>query len=176
MKSDFLIALTQLVAERHLPREEVLQAVEAALVSAFKKDSTSMGQDISVKLNPNTGEMSVFALRTVVEEVEDPTREISLQQAKAFNASIGLGEEISTPEQLPHQASRIAAQTAKQVVLQRLREAEREKNLPRIPGTHRGHSIRRTGPDGARAHLGHGAGAGGSRSALGRAGAHRAVP
>ena len=96
MKSDFLIALTQLVAERHLPREEVLHAVEAALVSAFKKDSTSMGQDISVKLNPNTGEMSVFALRTVVEEVEDPTREISLQQAKAFNASISLGEEIST--------------------------------------------------------------------------------
>ena len=68
-----------------------------------------------MKLNPNTGEMSVFALRTVVEEVEDPTREISLQQAKAFNASISLGEEISTPEQLPHQASRIAAQTAKQV-------------------------------------------------------------
>ena len=129
MKSDFLIALTQLVAERHLPREEVLQAVEAALVSAFKKDSTSMGQDISVKLNPNTGEMSVFALKTVVEEVEDPTREISLQQAKAFNPVITLGEEIATPEQLPHQASRIAAQTAKQVVLQRLREAEREKTF-----------------------------------------------
>lgn len=129
MKSDFLIALTQLVAERHLPREEVLQAVEAALVSAFKKDSTSMGQDISVKLNPNTGEMSVFALKTVVEDVEDPTREISLQQAKAFNPVITLGEEISTPEQLPHQASRIAAQTAKQVVLQRLREAEREKTF-----------------------------------------------
>ena len=129
MKSDFLIALTQLVAERHLPREEVLQAVEAALVSAFKKDSTSMGQDISVKLNPNTGEMSVFALRTVVEQVEDPTREIDLKQARAFNASIALGEEIATPEQLPHQASRIAAQTAKQVVLQRLREAEREKTF-----------------------------------------------
>ena len=129
MKSDFLIALTQLVAERHLPREEVLQAVEAALVSAFKKDSTSMGQDISVKLNPNTGEMSVFALRTVVEDVEDPTREISLQQAKSFNPEIALGEEIATPEQLPHQASRIAAQTAKQVVLQRLREAEREKTF-----------------------------------------------
>ena len=129
MKSDFLIALTQLVAERHLPREEVLQAVEAALVSAFKKDSTSMGQDISVKLNPNTGEMSVFALRTVVEEVEDLTREISLQHAKAINPTIALGEEIATPEQLPHQASRIAAQTAKQVVLQRLREAEREKTF-----------------------------------------------
>ena len=134
MKSDFLIALTQLVAERHLPREEVLQAVEAALVSAFKKDSTSMGQDISVKLNPNTGEMSVFALKTVVEEVEDPTREISLAQAQSINKAIGLGEEISTPEQLPHQASRIAAQTAKQVVLQRLREAEREKTFQEFLG------------------------------------------
>ncbi len=129
MKSDFLIALTQLVAERHLPREEVLQAVEAALVSAFKKDSTSMGQDISVKLNPNTGEMSVFALKTVVDDVEDPTREISLEQARAISSTIALGEEIATPEQLPHQASRIAAQTAKQVVLQRLREAEREKTF-----------------------------------------------
>ena len=135
MKSDFLIALTQLVAERHLPREEVLQAVEAALVSAFKKDSTSMGQDISVKLNPNTGEMSVFALKTVVEQVEDPTREISLKQAQAtIGVAVALGEEISTPEQLPHQASRIAAQTAKQVVLQRLREAEREKTFQEFLG------------------------------------------
>ena len=128
MKSDFLIALTQLVAERHLPREQVVQAIEAALVSAFKKDGASVGQDISVKLNPNTGEMVVFALKTVVEEIEDPQREILLKDALAIRNDASIGEEVATLE-LSHQASRIAAQTAKQVVLQRLREAEREKTF-----------------------------------------------
>ncbi len=126
MKSDFLIALTQLAAERHLPKEQVLGAIEVALASAFKKDTASIGQNISVTLNPNTGEVSVYALKTVVEEVEDSEQEISLQDAQKIRATAAVGEEVALPEQLPHNASRIAAQTAKQVVLQRLREAERE--------------------------------------------------
>ncbi|HLF03930.1 MAG TPA: transcription termination factor NusA [Dehalococcoidia bacterium] len=126
MKSDFLIALTQLAAERHLPREQVLQAIEAALASAFKKDNPASGQNISVKLNPNTGDVNVYALKTVVETVQDPTREIGLKDAQAIRATAALGEEVAATEPLPHNASRIAAQTAKQVVLQRLREAERE--------------------------------------------------
>ena len=126
MKSDFLIALTQLAAERHLPKEQVLQAIEVALASAFKKDNPVAGQNITVTLNPNTGDVSVFALKTVVEDVEDTSREISLQDAMAFKRSAAIGDEIAAAEPLPHNASRIAAQTAKQVVLQRLREAERE--------------------------------------------------
>ena len=126
MKSDFLIALTQLAAERHLPKEQVLQAIEVALASAFKKDNPVTGQNISVKLNPNTGDVSVFALKTVVDEVEDSDREIGLIEAKNIRSAISLGDEIALPERLPHNASRIAAQTAKQVVLQRLREAERD--------------------------------------------------
>ncbi len=126
MKSDFLIALTQLAAERHLPREQVLQAIEVALASAFKKDNPASGQNISVKLNPNTGEVSVYALKTVVETVEDTDREISVNDAQGIKKSAVLGDEIAAQEPLPHNASRIAAQTAKQVVLQRLREAERE--------------------------------------------------
>ncbi|HZA23658.1 MAG TPA: NusA N-terminal domain-containing protein, partial [Dehalococcoidia bacterium] len=127
MKSDFLIALTQLAAERHLPKEQVLQAIEVALASAFKKDNPAAGQNITVKLNPNTGDVNVFALKTVVEDVEDPAREIGLKDAQAIKKSIVVGDEIASPEPLPHNASRIAAQTAKQVVLQRLREAERER-------------------------------------------------
>jgi N utilization substance protein A len=127
LKSDFLIALTQLAAERHLPKEQVLQAIEVALASAFKKDSQVVGQNISVKLNPNTGEVNVFALKTVVETVEDPSREISLLDARVFKEDAALDDELSAAEPLPHNASRIAAQTAKQVVLQRLREAERER-------------------------------------------------
>ena len=126
MKSDFLIALTQLAAERHLPREQVLQAIEVALGSAFKKDNPASGQNISVKLNPNTGDVSVYALKTVVESVEDPEREISLPDAQGIKKGAALGDEVAAAEPLPHNASRIAAQTAKQVVLQRLREAERE--------------------------------------------------
>ena len=127
MKSDFVIALTQLAAERHLPREQVLQAIEAALASALKKDSLVVGQNISVKLNPNsTGDpISVFATKTVVEDVEDAEREIPLQEARKIKKDAALGEEVPV-ESLQLEFSRIAAQTAKQVVLQRLREVERE--------------------------------------------------
>ena len=126
MKSDFMVALKQLAAERHLPMEHVLGAIEVALASAFKKDNPASGQNISVTLNPNSGEVSVYALKTVVEAVEDDEREITLDDARRIRKEVGIGDEVAAAEPLPHNASRIAAQTAKQVVLQRLREAERE--------------------------------------------------
>ena len=125
MKSDFIIALTQLASERNLPREIVLSAIEAALVSAYKRDSVAAGQNISVQLDPGSGDVSVFVVKTVVDEVTDDQQEITLDDAKVIKADAELGEEIAT-ESLPHSAGRIAAQTAKQVVIQRLREAERE--------------------------------------------------
>ena len=125
MKSDFLVALTQLAAERNLPREIVLSAIEAALASAYRKDSIAAGQDISVKLDPGSGEVTVTILKTVVEEVEDDVIEINLADARAIKPDAVIGESIAT-ESMPHSAGRIAAQTAKQVVMQRLREAERE--------------------------------------------------
>ena len=126
MKSDFMVALKQLAAERHLPMEQVLGAIEVALASAFKKDNPASGQNITVTLNPNSGEVSVYALKTVVETVADPEREITVHDAKRIKKGAALGDEVAAAEPLPHNASRIAAQTAKQVVLQRLREAERE--------------------------------------------------
>ena len=125
MKSDFLVALTQLAAERNLPREIVLSAIEAALASAYRKDSIAAGQDISVKLDPGSGEVTVTILKTIVEEVEDDVIEINLADARAIKPDAVIGESIAT-ESMPHSAGRIAAQTAKQVVMQRLREAERE--------------------------------------------------
>ncbi len=125
MKSDFLIALTQLAAERNLPREIVLSAIEAALASAYRKDSLTAGQNISVKLNPNNGEVTVYILKTVVEEVTDPQTQILLKDARRIKPDAAVGETIAA-ESIPHSAGRIAAQTAKQVVMQRLREAERE--------------------------------------------------
>lgn len=125
MKSDFLVALTQLAAERNLPRDTVLSAIEAALVSAYRKDSIMGGQDISVKLDPGTGEVSVYIVKTVAEEIEDPQLQMTLEEARGFQSGAQIGDVIPV-EELPHSAGRIAAQTAKQVVMQRLREAERE--------------------------------------------------
>ena len=125
MKSDFLIAVTQLAAERNLPREIVLSAIEAALMSAYRKDSVTAGQDISVKLDPASGDISVYILKTVVEEVTEPQLEILQADAVKIKADAEVGDSIAT-ESLPHSAGRIAAQTAKQVVMQRLREAERD--------------------------------------------------
>ena len=124
-KSDFMLAVTQLAAEKNLPREVVLGVVESALVSAFRKNSFAANQSISVKVNPNTGQVTVYAGKTVVENVVDPRREISLKDARKNNEYAQLGDEIQV-EDTPRDAGRIAAQTAKQVVLQRLREAERE--------------------------------------------------
>ena len=125
MKSDFLIALTQLAAERHLPREIVIDAIEAALVSAFKKEGIAIGQNVSVKLDPNSGDMRLYALKQVVEEIEDPLNEMLLADARKAKKDAALGDTLSF-EMEPKISSRIAAQTAKQVVLQRLRDAERD--------------------------------------------------
>ncbi len=125
MKSEFIIALTQLAAERSLPKEVVLSAIEAALVSAYKRDSVAAGQNISVKLDPVEGEVSIYIVKMAAEQVEDPLLEISLADARKIKPEAEIGEMVPT-ESLPHSAGRIAAQTAKQVVIQRLREAERE--------------------------------------------------
>ena len=132
MKSDFLIAVTQLAAERNLPREMVISAVEAALVSAYKKDSGFTGQNVTVQLDPNTGDVSVFQVKNVVEEVTDPINELTVKEAKKEAKKIQLDSktlvvgDVLQFEMPPQVAGRIAAQTAKQVVIQRLREAERE--------------------------------------------------
>jgi N utilization substance protein A len=124
MKSDFLIAITQIAAEKNLPKEVVLQAVETALISAYKKDSEATS-NIVVRIDRNTGNVHVFAQKAVVEEVEDERVDISLKEARRIKPDAQLGD-ILEFEVTPANAGRIAAQTAKQVVLQRLREAERE--------------------------------------------------
>ena len=125
MKSDFVIALTQLAAERNLPKEIVISAIEAALASAYRKDTIASGQNISVKLDPGSGDVTVHILKTVVDAVVDTETEILLSDAVQLNGAAALGDVISTSS-IPHSAGRIAAQTAKQVVMQRLREAERD--------------------------------------------------
>jgi N utilization substance protein A len=123
MKSDFLLAITQLSAEKNLPKDVVLTAVEAALVSAYKKDAFSANQNIAVKINPSSGKVEVWAEKTIVKTPADPALEISLRDAKKLKTDAKLGETVMV-EATPANAGRIAAQTAKQVILQRLHEAE----------------------------------------------------
>jgi N utilization substance protein A len=123
MKSDFLLAITQLSAEKNLPKEIVLKAVETALVSAYKKDSFAANQNISVKIDPTTGRVKVWAEKTVVEQPSDTRHEISLEEAQRVKSDMQIGQTIEV-EATPRDAGRIAAQTAKQVILQRLNEAE----------------------------------------------------
>ncbi len=125
MKSDFLVALKQLAAERNLPQESVLSAIEAALASAYKRDTESEGQNIAVRLDPGSGGIRTFVLLDVVDEVEDSHVQMTVKQAREIKKDAAVGDviEIESPTQL---SGRIAAQTAKQVVMQRLREAERE--------------------------------------------------
>ncbi|HZP26790.1 MAG TPA: transcription termination factor NusA [Dehalococcoidia bacterium] len=124
MKSDFLIAITQLAAEKNLPREVVLQAVEAALVSAYKKDSGLTG-NVVVHIDREKGSVNVYQRKNVVAEVIDPKIEMTVQEAREFKAHPSQDDVIDI-EVTPANAGRIAAQTAKQVVLQRLRDAERQ--------------------------------------------------
>ena len=123
MKSDFLLAITQLSAEKNLPKEVVLAAVEAALVSAYRKDNFAPSQNISVKINPATGRVEVWAEKTVVEQPLDSRQEISLDEARRVKPDAQIDETIAV-EATPPNAGRIAAQTAKQVIMQRLHEAE----------------------------------------------------
>ncbi len=126
-KNDFLTAITQLAAEKNLAKEVVFEAVEAALASAYKKDALAEA-NLVVRIDGDSGGMRVFAQKTVVQssdEIENSEIEIALEDAKELAPNTFVGDLVNV-EVMPQNAGRIAAQTAKQVVLQRLREAERE--------------------------------------------------
>ncbi len=116
-------ALNALEKERGIGKDVLISAIEAALTSAYKRNFGATA-NVRAEVDPETGDISVFASKTVVETVENPINEITLEEARQVNALYELGdvleEEVSTRE-----FSRIAAQTAKQVVVQRIREAER---------------------------------------------------
>ena len=134
MKSDFMMALNQLSAERGLRKELVLNKVEVALATAFRRDSVAGAKNLSVKLNPNTGDISIFPLRTVVEEVDDPETQIALAEALQIVPNAEVDTEIPESEEVSYDTSRISAQTARQVLMQGLREAEREKTFEEYSG------------------------------------------
>jgi len=123
MSLELLEALEELEKERGLSKEILLEAIEAAIVSAYKRNYSS-AQNVRVEINPTTGKVHVYARKLVVDEVEDPRLEISIEEAKAIDPRYD-EDDIVEIEITPRDFGRIAAQTAKQVVVQRIREAER---------------------------------------------------
>jgi N utilization substance protein A len=123
MNHEFMDALEQVEREKGISKEILLDAIETALASAYKRDQ-KVAQSIEVRIAPDTGAFHVYTHKTVVEEVEDEKNEITLEDAQRINPIYELGDLVEF-EIFPKEFGRIAAQTAKQVVVQRIREAER---------------------------------------------------
>jgi N utilization substance protein A len=119
-----MLAINQLCAERKLSREVVLEAVEAALISAYRRNFGAAA-NIEVNIDPSSGDARVFAVKEVVDIVLDPKTQILQEDAQREWPEVGIGETVLI-ESTPRDFGRIAAQTAKQVILQRIREAERD--------------------------------------------------
>jgi N utilization substance protein A len=125
VKSDFMMAINQVCHERQLPTDIVLEAVEVALISAYKRNFGG-NQSITAQIDSNSGEPLIYIEKMVVDQpVENDNREISLADAKKLSPNTQPGNLVSI-ESTPKHFGRIAAQTAKQVILQRIREAERD--------------------------------------------------
>ena len=132
MNSEFINAIGDLEKERGISAEILFDAIEAALITAFKKNFES-NANVRVSMNRENGDIHVYAQRTVVEEVEDDTLEISLEDAKEISKKYEVGDIVEN-EVTPKNFGRIAAQTAKQVVIQRIREAERDATFNQYLG------------------------------------------
>lgn len=119
------LAIRTLAEEKNLPEDVVQDAVEQALAAAYRRDYGDREQEIRVTMNLNTGDVDAYITKEIVEKVEHPAYEISLNDAQVMRKNAQVGETIEVHEKA-QTFGRVAAQTAKQVILQRLREAERE--------------------------------------------------
>lgn len=127
MSSELFESLEMIEEEKGISKDVILDALESALISAYRKHFGAV-QDISVVFNEEDGSIKIFARKRVVEAVEDRETEISLDEAKRINEKYALGDIVEF-EVTPASFGRIAAQTARQVVFQRIHEAEREKMI-----------------------------------------------
>ena len=121
---ELILALEELEKEKGIKKEYVLESIEAALVTAYKKNLDSL-ENVKVEMDKKTGATHLFALKEVVKKVENPDLQITLKDAKKVNSELEIGDQAQI-ELVPKGFGRIAAQSAKQVIVQKLREAERD--------------------------------------------------
>jgi len=119
------VAIRSIAEEKNLPEDVVQEAVEQALAAAYRRDYGDRDQEIKVKMNLNTGEVDAYVTKEIVDKVVNAAYQISLVEAQLIQKNVKVGDTIEIHEKIDH-FGRVAAQTAKQVILQRLREAERE--------------------------------------------------
>lgn len=127
-REDFFAAIEDLEREKGIPAEVLIETLENALVSAYRRHTGDGASNVRIKLNREKGTVKYYAVKKVVEEVLDPLTEISVAEAQAVKKSYKVGDDFET-EFVPLKFGRIAVQTAKQVVMQRLREAERDSTI-----------------------------------------------
>ena len=130
MASEFELAIDQICEEKNISKEKVIETIEAALAAAYRKDYGEKGQNVEAKFDLKKGSSKIYEVQDVLAndaEIENPNRELTLDEAKKIKKSIKVGDQIKT-DVTPKEISfgRIAAQTAKQVITQRIREAERD--------------------------------------------------
>lgn len=126
MKNEFTLAFNEVLEEKQLPKEVILQAIESAMVSAYRRAvNASNAQEVRARVDPETGKVTIYAEKEVVEQVQDERTEVSLEEARKIKPDVRVGDMIVV-ESTPKDFGRVAAQTARQVIQQRIREAERQ--------------------------------------------------
>ena len=124
-QNQFISAIEQICEEKGISKDVVMETIEMALIAAYKKDFGDKDQEVRVEVDPSTGDPRIFVTKEVVEEVDNPHLEISVGDAQVIKSSAKAGETVEI-EDVNKEFGRVAAQTAKQVIIQRIREAERE--------------------------------------------------
>ena len=128
-KNEFALAFHEVLEEKQLSKEIIISAIESAMVSAYRRAvNASAAQHVEAKIDPETGKVTVFAEKEVVEDVMDKRTEVTLEDARKVNPEVQLND-MAIVETTPADFGRVAAQTARQVIQQRIREAERSAQL-----------------------------------------------
>jgi N utilization substance protein A len=128
-KNEFALAFNEVLEEKQLSKDIILGAIESAMVSAYRRAvNASTAQHVEAKIDPETGKVMVFAEKEVVEDVQEPKTEVLLDEARKVNPECQLGDMVVV-ETTPADFGRVAAQTARQVIQQRIREAERSNQM-----------------------------------------------
>ena len=128
-KNEFSLAFNEVLEDKQLSREVIVAAIESAMVSAYRRAvNASTAQHVEARIDPDTGKVEVFAEKEVVEDILEPNTEVLLEVARQYNPDVQLGD-MAIVESTPANFGRVAAQTARQVIQQRIREAERSNQM-----------------------------------------------
>ena len=129
MKNEFTLAFNEVLEEKGLPKEIILKALESAMISAYRRSvNASAQQHVEAAVDTETGKVTIYAEKEVVDVVQNPVTEVSLEEARRYQKDVEIGALVIV-ETTPGDFGRVAAQTARQVIQQRIRDAERQAQL-----------------------------------------------